>query len=328
MSGILIAGGLAAAGTLGSGLLKSSAAKKAASTQADAATKAAQMQAGLGEESLGVEENENQQNNANEAPYLQSGANSLATLDYLMGVGGSSSGATIPGSTLSIPGSTGSVSIPSYTSPSGTANTALGAYGSLMKGYGGGEFQSPTAEQARQTPGYQFALNEGEKAVQAGASAQGSLLTGGTLNAENQFAQGMADTNYNTTYNQALQNYNMNYNTWANQQANQFNRLSTLIGGGQTAAQELGSTNTATANQVANTLSNTGQQVGANMNNAAAATASGYVGSANALGSGITGATGGLSQMMMLNQLMNSNGSAKNMNNMFSDSANALNGIG
>ena len=84
---LLIGGGLAAGGTVASGLIGANAAQNAASTQATAAEKNAQMQAGLGQESLGVEEQQNQQNQANLQPYLQGGDNAEATLQYLTGLG-------------------------------------------------------------------------------------------------------------------------------------------------------------------------------------------------------------------------------------------------
>jgi hypothetical protein len=307
---LLIGGGLAAGGSLGAAGLESSAAGKAASTQANAADYAANIQGQLGQESLANEEQTQQQNQANEEPFLQTGANSLASLGYLLGItpGGTVGGGTAtPGQTLSIPGVKGSVNMPGVTPLTGTANTNLGALGSLMEAYPGGTFTAPTAAQAEQTPGYQFALNQGEKAVQSGASANGSLLTGGTLNAEQQFGQGLADTNYNNTYNQALGTYNTNYNTWANNQANQFNRLAAVAGMGQTSAQTLGTQGIQSAGQIANTLTNTGQQLGTDFQNAGAATASGYMGAANAWGGGISGATNSLSQMAMLQQLMQNN---------------------
>jgi len=309
---LMIGAGVSAAGAVGTGIMESSAAKKAAETQANAADRAATLQGDLGQESLANEVQTQEQNQANEEPFLQTGANSLASLGYLLGVtpsGTIGGGTSTPGQTMSIPGVTGSVTTPGVTPLTGTANTNLGAMGSLMEAYPGGAFTAPTAAEAAASPGEQFALNQGEAAVQAGASANGSLLTGGTLNAEQQYGQGVASTNYNNVYNRALQTYGTNYNTWSNNQTNQFNRLAAMANMGQTSAQTLGSQGVQSAGQVASTLNNTGAQVGQDYQNAGAATASGYVGSADALGSGITGATNSLSQMMMLSQLMNAGSS-------------------
>lgn len=305
---LAIAGGIGAAGSITSGIMGSNAAQNAASTQANAADYAANLQAQLGQESLANEIMQYEQGQANLEPWMQTGANSLASLGYLMGIGNPNgtvgSTGTTPGQTLSIPGVNGSVTIPGVTGLQGTANTNLGAFGSLMSAYPGGQFTAPTAAQAAASPGEQFALQQGEAAVQAGASANGSLLTGGTLNAENQYAQNLASEQYNNVYNQALQTYNTNYNTWANQQANEYNRLASLAGMGQTTAQQLTSAGLQSAGQVGSTLSNTGSQIASDYNNAAAATASGYIGSANALGGALTGSTNSLSNILLMQELM------------------------
>ncbi|MFC5861096.1 hypothetical protein ACFPT7_02195 [Acidicapsa dinghuensis] len=311
-----IMAGVGALGSLGSAAMESSAADKAAETQANAAQQAEQLQGDLGQESLGYENYQYQQDRANEQPFLQSGANNLATLNYLLGQGspnaipggtGTGAGSASSGQTLSIPGINGSVSIPGVQGLTGTPNTNLGAFGSLLQQYPGGQFTAPTAAQAAQTPGYQFALNQGENAVQASAAANGSLLTGGTLNAEQQFGQGLANTNYNNVYNQALQSYNTNYNTWANNQANQFNRLAAMAGMGQTSAQKLGAAGMQSAGQVAQTLGNTGAAIGQDNMNAASATATGYLNSANTWGGAFNGIGNNVSQLGMLYAMMNGN---------------------
>lgn len=157
-------------------------------------------------------------------------------------------------------------------------------------------FSAPTADQARQTPGYQFALQQGEGAIENSAAARGGLLSGNTLNAEQQYGQGLADTNYQQVYNNALQQYQQGYNQFQQNQSNQFNRLSTLAGGGQVAANQLGAQGQAASQNIANINSSAGQQIGQSLQNAGAATASGYVGTANAFGGGLSN----ISQLMML----------------------------
>lgn len=319
MSGAIIGGALGAGGSIASGLLGSSAAKSAAQTQASAAEQAAQLQAELGQESLGYQADQYGNSLALEQPWLQGGANSLSTLQYLMGLGPSGgqqgSGLTTGSTSLSIPGVNGSVSVPTVKGLQGTANTKLGAFGSLMSPYSGGQFQAPTLQQAQQTPGYQFALQQGENAMQASAAANGNLLTGGTETALNNYAQNMANTNYNNVYNQALQTYNTNYNTWANQKAQNYNMLAGQAGLGQTTAQQLSNAGMQSANSISNILGNTGAQIGQGVNNAAAATASGYLNSANAWNGAIGGATGSLSQMAMLNQFLQNQGNQGSIGN-------------
>src|ERR1017187_761486 len=272
-TGLAIAGGIGVAGGIASSAIGANAATNAANTQASAAEQNAQMQGALGQESLTAEEQQNQQNQANLQPYLQAGDNSEASLQYLLGMGGQNPAAggttTGAGQNLSIPGVNGSVSVPGVTSTTGTAATNLGAYGSLMQGYQGGQFTAPTAAQAQATPGYQFGLQQGEGAQQASAAANGSLLTGGTQAALNQYGQNYADTNYNNVYNQALQTYGTNYNVWANQQASEYNKLAAQAGMGQTTAQTLNQQGLTSTGQMANTLNSTGQQIGQQNTNAA-----------------------------------------------------------
>jgi hypothetical protein len=148
-------------------------------------------------------------------------------------------------------------------------------------------FKAPTAEEAAATPGYQFQLKEGEQQLQNSAAATGGLLTGGTAKAIDQYSQGLASSNYQTTFSNALQQYQTAYNTFQNNQTNTFNRLATQAGMGQTTAATLGQEGSAAAGNVAYTNVNAGAQQGANINNAAYTSASGYVGAANALAGGV-----------------------------------------
>lgn len=144
-------------------------------------------------------------------------------------------------------------------------------------------FQSPTAEQARETPGYQFAQQEGLNALQRSAAAKGDLLTGGTLKDITNYGQGLADTNYQQAYNNAFNNYTAQYNQYQQAQANQFNRTATQAGLGQTATGQLNQAAQQAASNVGNIDLTSGAQIGQNINNAGAATASGYVGATNSL---------------------------------------------
>lgn len=166
------------------------------------------------------------------------------------------------------------------------------------------QFQAPTASQAAQTPGYQFALQQGENAVQNSAAARGGLLSGNTLNAEQQYGQGLADTNYQQVYNNALGQYQQSYNQFQNQQSNTFNRYASLAGIGQTSAGQQAQAGQQAASNVANINLTTGQQQGQSIQNAGAATASGYAGATNA----VTGAIGNVSQNYLLSQLLNQGG--------------------
>lgn len=196
-----------------------------------------------------------------------------------------------------------------------SGTTALSNLDSLMSTPGQGlltpwteQFQAPTDVTEQNDPGYKFRLSQGEGALENSAAANGSLLSGNTLEAQQKFGQDYASNEYNNVYARAQEQFKQRYGIFENNQTNDFNRLSALAGGGQTAATTLGSEGQAAANNVSGIDLTTGAQQGQDLNNAAAARASGYVGSANAWNSAFGGATNNLSQLAMLSQLFNSGG--------------------
>jgi hypothetical protein len=230
-------------------------------TQANAAEHAAQLQYNLGEQGLDFQKQQYQQGQQNMAPWIQAGQGAVSTLAGLQNQGLQGSGPLAP-----------------WTQ----------------------QFQAPTAEQARQTPGYQFALGQGQNAVENSAAARGGLVSGNEATALDTYSQGLADTTYNDTYNRALQQYQMGYSQYQQNQSNIFNRYASLAGLGQTSAAQSGQLGQQAANNTGNLLTNIGGQVGQNINNAGAATASGYAGATNAA----TGGANNLQQYLMLQQLM------------------------
>lgn len=101
------------------------------------------------------------------------------------------------------------------------------------------------------SPGYQFRMDEGMRAIENSGAARGLLGSGGTLKDIIRFSQGTAANDFN----------------------DQFNRLSSIAAGGQ---------------QVNSNLANVGQNAATNAGNAymqaANARASGYAGQAGAIG--------------------------------------------
>ena len=65
-------------------------------------------------------------------------------------------------------------------------------------------FTAPTAEEARQTPGYQFELEQGNLGLQRSAAARGGLLSGGALKEIGAYNIGMADRNYQNVFGNKL----------------------------------------------------------------------------------------------------------------------------
>lgn len=199
---------------------------------------------------------------------------------------------------VSGPGATGGQT----TDLSSLVNPELGEFGSLMQPFGE-EFTAPTAETMQQEPGFQFRLQEGLDALQHSAAARGGLLTGATAEAITRYGQDYSSNEYQNVYNRALTEYQQAYNIFQQSQANQFNRLASMSGTGQTAAGKLSSAGTSAGGNIANILMGGAAQQGQALQNAAAARASGYVGSANAWGGALQGGLGNLSDLLLMQQL-------------------------
>ena len=175
--------------------------------------------------------------------------------------------------------------------------------GELSQGYNV-PFTPPTGLTEQNDPGFQARLQMGQQAIERSAAARGGLLTGGTGKALERYGQDYASNEYGNVYNRALQNYQTGYNVFSNNQANLYNRLSGLAGGGQVSANQLASSGTNTANNVGNILLGSASNIGQQANNAAAARASGYVGGANAYGSAIGNIGNNIGEYLTLQELM------------------------
>lgn len=123
-------------------------------------------------------------------------------------------------------------------------------------------------------PGYAFRQQQGMNALQNSAAARGGLLSGNTLKGIQDYSQGLASEEYQNAFNRYQTN-----------QGNQFNRLASVAGLGQTANTAL---NTAGSNYAGN-VGNISMNNAATIGNAALASgqarASSLQGMGNALGS-------------------------------------------
>lgn len=276
-----------------SGIMGSNASKSAAETQAGAAQNAAQ----IGKDEFNTI-------TAQEQPFMQSGYGAQGQLNYLLGIGPNGSqpapatadnwGATSPIGSFtnprgSAPGSwlnTGATAGTNMRIPIGetpgvvpggmpqtssglptAASSPAGGYGSLLTPF--------TAENFRQlSPAYQFQLQQGQQGVLNGAESSQGALSGSAMKDLVDYNQGLANTSFNTAFNQ--------YQT---QQGNIYSRLSDIANRGQNAAANTGQQGTALAGSVAQSVTNAGT-----------AQAAGQIGSANAWGS----ALGGLSSLPYL----------------------------
>lgn len=137
---------------------------------------------------------------------------------------------------------------------------------------------------ANLAPNWQWALQQGQGAVQNMANAGGGALSGNAL-------RGISDYTINKSgdlYQQAFSNYTAN-------QSNIFNRLSSIAGLGQTANQATGTAAIQSGANIGNSMMAAGQ-----------AQASGQVGMANAFSNGVNNA----GSWYGMNNMINSNKAA------------------
>lgn len=85
------------------------------------------------------------------------------------------------------------------------------------------QFNAPTAEDAINSPGFQFRLGEGLKALERSAAAKGTLLTGGTMKGLTDYSQNKASEEYGNVYNRAYNEYDTKRQNFLQNEANRYN---------------------------------------------------------------------------------------------------------
>lgn len=148
-------------------------------------------------------------------------------------------------------------------------------------------FHAPTLAEAEATPGFQFNLQEGTRAIDQNAAANGTLMSGNTGVALQKYGQNLAETTYNQDYQNALNTYMANVNPLLS---------STQLG--LTSTGQLTNANLDVAGNTANIDMTGGEQQARQINNAAAARASGYLGAAKGWGQFAGGVAGAFSPIM------------------------------
>lgn len=137
-----------------------------------------------------------------EQDYMSGGGTPVPGFDQLGANTGSAT--TVPGYGINPPGGVnqpvpvgGSNTTPQ---PSSDSNVGIGktSYGSAH-------------DNAMLDPSFGFRLGEGLKAIQGSAAAKGTLHSGGTLKDLNNYAQGMASTEYGNAFDRALRQANFDY---------------------------------------------------------------------------------------------------------------------
>lgn len=148
-------------------------------------------------------------------------------------------------------------------------------------------FKAPTLADAENTPGFQFNLESGTRAINQNAAANGTLMSGNTGAALEKYGQNLAETTYQQDYQNAMNTYMTNFQS--------------LLGGtntGLTSTGQLGQFGQEAATNTANVDLTSGEQQAQQVNNAAAARASGFLGSANAWSNAAGGMAAGMTDMI------------------------------
>lgn len=171
------------------------------------------------------------------------------------------------------------------------------AQGYLQQAAGMDPSRVLTQQGLEQTPGYQFALQQGLQAVQSNAAARGLGVSGAALQGAANYATGLANQTYTNRFNEAQQSWQNVFNQGAaainrgtlaqqmqQQQYGQFQNLGNL---GENAAAQAGQGGTYAANAISTGLSTGAGQAGNYLQNAGQAQAAGTVGVGNALTSGV-----------------------------------------
>ncbi len=90
------------------------------------------------------------------------------------------------------------------------------------------------------SPAYQFRMNQGNQAVQQGAAAKGSLLTGGTLKDMQDYSQGLASTEFGNQWDRDYRLSALNSGISEGNAGRTLTGLSSLMGQGFDAARGMG----------------------------------------------------------------------------------------
>jgi hypothetical protein len=159
-----------------------------------------------------------------------------------------------------------------------SAGVGSGNVGELLKGFTGADVASE--------PGFQFGLSQGNKAIENAARARGMSMSPATVKELLRYGQDYAGTKFNEAFNRDMSTKTQKYNF-----------LTGTSGGGQQAAQTVGSAGMNMANNV-------GQLV----TGAANARGAAGIAGANAFAGGISNAIGNYQQQNLLDRILNRGG--------------------
>lgn len=141
------------------------------------------------------------------------------------------------------------------------------------------EFQRMNQAELEQTPGYQFNLNQGLKAVQTSAAARGLGTSGAAMKGAARFATGLADS----TYQQQFANSQQIFNNQQTNMSNAYSRLMGVVNSGQNAAAQTGASGLAAAQAQSNNSMGAANSIASNTIGAGNALAGSYMATGRAV---------------------------------------------
>lgn len=187
----------------------------------------------------------------------------------------------------------------------GTAAGTGAAADNNLATYLGLNGQPADFSQFYNTPGYQFAVQQGTNAINSQAAASGSAFTPNTLAAVGNYVQGAASTNYNNYINNLLQ----------------------TSGQGITAGQGVVNSNTSLAEAGVNSNLNTGSSIAQLQGAQGSANASGALNQSGIISSALSGLGGASGIGALLTNLMGGSSNATGAGSTLSGLGTALNGL-
>ena len=177
-----------------------------------------------------------------------------------------------------------------------------GKFGLGSAGAAPADFKAPTLEEVQQTPGYQFAAQQGSKGILQASAAGGGGISGGTSKALQGYQTQLANTTYGDAFSRAMQAYQSQLAGYGTRLAANQQEFGQMF-----APAQLGAGATANLNQIGGNASSTIAQLMAGIGSSRAA---GTMGGAASIANGVGGATNSISQSLLLAKLLGGRSSA------------------
>jgi hypothetical protein len=246
---------IGAGSSIAGGIIGSRSANAAAQIQSQAAQQAGQLVQGTANTAAGSLENATLQS--------QQGVEGATNAAINDATAGANAGITAVGdATTGANAALGATLAQQRQNQQGYLNAGQMSLNDLQKylaGEGGQQF-SFTPEQFQNTPGFQFELEQGARALQRSQAARGGAVSGSAQKSLLGFSQGLASTRYGEAQDRAARIHQMNRD-------NMINPLMSLIGVGQNATQAMNADEGRAGAGMAGNLMDAGQFAGNTLNN-------------------------------------------------------------